>query len=241
MAPIGKIYTYPENPRAQKVRRAGAATPRRCKADSTQVHAAARINGLEVEEVPGFAMGKTNKTPEFLAKFPTGKVPAFEGADGLNLLESDAIMQYVAESGPKAAQLVGGTAAEKARVQQWVFFQMGEVWPEVLKLLYPRFGFTKYDDAVELPALSKLGKALDTVEAGLAGGKKWLATDALSIADLAVMSAFVWAFKFGVDEEMRNKYPTAIDWFLRTLRSDGVQQSFPNAEKEMCAVRQIPQ
>ncbi|KAL1645416.1 hypothetical protein SLS58_003723 [Diplodia intermedia] len=222
MAPIGKLYTYPENPRAQKVL------------------AAARISGLEVE-VPGFDMGKANKTPEFLAKFPTGKVPAFEGADGVNLLESDAIMQYVAESGPKAAQLVGGTAVERARVQQWVCFQMGEIWPDAVKLLYPRVGFAKYDDAVEQQALAKLGKALETVEQALAGDKKWLASDALSIADLAVMSAFVWAFKFGVDEEMRSKYPTAMDWFFRTLRSDGVQQSFPNAEKEMCAVRQIPQ
>ncbi|OJD35376.1 translation elongation factor eef-1b gamma subunit [Diplodia corticola] len=223
MAPIGKIYTYPDNPRVQKVQ------------------AVARLNGLQVDEVPDFKMGTTNKTAEFLAKFPTGKVPAFEGADGVNLLESDAIMQYVAESGPKAAQLVGSTPAEKARVQQWVCFQVGEVWPEVLKLLYPRFGIAKYDDAVEQPALEKLGKGLAAVERALEGGRKWLATDALSMADLAVMSSFVWAFKFGVDEEQRKKYPKAMEWFFRTLHSEGVKEAFPKAEQEMCTVRQIPQ
>lgn len=205
------------------------------------MRAAAKINGLEIEEVPGFQMGKTNKTDEFLAKFPTGKVPAFEGADGVNLVESDAIMQYVAESGPKAAQLVGANAAEKARVQQWVLFQVGEVWPEVLKLLYPRFGFAKHDEEAEQKTLGKLAKVLETLERALGGGRSWLATEALSIADLAVMSSLVAAFKFGVDEAMRKQYPTAMDWFFRTLRAEGVHECFPNAEKEMCTVRQIPQ
>lgn len=54
-------------------------------------------------------MGKTNKTPTFLAKFPHGKVPAFEGEDGTTIFDSDAIARYVAESGPLAAQLVGET------------------------------------------------------------------------------------------------------------------------------------
>jgi len=34
------------------------------------------------------------KTPEFLAKFPFGYLPAFEGADGVNLQESGAIADY---------------------------------------------------------------------------------------------------------------------------------------------------
>lgn len=37
---------------------------------------------------------KDNNTPEFLAMFPRGKVPAFKGADGLLLTESTAIARY---------------------------------------------------------------------------------------------------------------------------------------------------
>ena len=40
--------------------------------------------------------GETNKSAEFLKKFPLGKVPAFEGSDGLILTESNAIAYYVA-------------------------------------------------------------------------------------------------------------------------------------------------
>lgn len=221
MAPFGKIYTYPNNPRAQKIQAAG------------------KINGLEINIAEGFQMGKTNKTSEFLAKFPTGKVPAFEGADGVNLVESDAILQYVAESGPKASQLAGKDVAEKARVQQWVLFQAGEVWPELLRLLYPRVGFAPYNEEVETKALAKMTASMDILERALEG-RSWLATDKLSIADLAVMSALTWAFKFGVDEEVRRKYPRVMEWFFRTLRAEGVQEFFPTAESDMCAVRQIP-
>lgn len=66
----------------------------------------AEMNGLEIE-IPPFTMRETNTTPEFLAKFPLGKVPAFEGADGFLLTESLAIAYYVAQAGPKADQLLG--------------------------------------------------------------------------------------------------------------------------------------
>ena len=45
-------------------------------------------------ELPAFEMGKTNKSPEYLAKFPMGKVPALETADGKTLYESGAIAYY---------------------------------------------------------------------------------------------------------------------------------------------------
>lgn len=41
-----------------------------------------------------FVFGETNKSPEYLAKFPHGKIPAFEGADGFKLFETQAIARY---------------------------------------------------------------------------------------------------------------------------------------------------
>ena len=45
---------------------------------------------------PEFVLGETNKSAEFLAKFPLGKVPAFASADGKNIFESNAIAYYLA-------------------------------------------------------------------------------------------------------------------------------------------------
>ena len=56
--------------------------------------------------------GESNKKPDFLKKFPLGKVPAFEGSDGLLLTESNAIAYYVAND-----ELRGGAdAAARAQV-----------------------------------------------------------------------------------------------------------------------------
>lgn len=77
MPSIGKIYSYPNNPRVAKAA------------------IAANYNNQQITMVPDFKMGETNKTPEFLAKFPLGRVPAFESTDGsFTLYESNAIAYY---------------------------------------------------------------------------------------------------------------------------------------------------
>jgi elongation factor 1-gamma len=53
---------------------------------------AAKYNNLKIE-VPPFEFGKSNRTPEFLKKFPLGKVPAFEGKN-VNICESNATAFY---------------------------------------------------------------------------------------------------------------------------------------------------
>lgn len=67
----------------------------------------AKFAGLEVECV-SIEMGKQNKTPEYLQKFPLGKVPAFEGADGYLLTESTAICLYCKSRG---VFLAGGASS----------------------------------------------------------------------------------------------------------------------------------
>ena len=73
---------------------------------------AAKYSGAQLTVAKDFVFGETNKSPEFLKKFPLGKVPAFEGADGLCLTESNAIAYYVAND-----ELRGGSdAAARAQV-----------------------------------------------------------------------------------------------------------------------------
>lgn len=78
---LQSITTYPNNPRVAKAVIAG------------------KYNGLEVVENK-FEMGVTNKSKEFLAKFPLGKVPAMETADGFTLFESGAMAYYGKEWTP---------------------------------------------------------------------------------------------------------------------------------------------
>ncbi|RHZ54437.1 hypothetical protein CDV55_104865 [Aspergillus turcosus] len=215
---FGTLYSYPNNPRVMKIL------------------AAANLNALSIQ-TPTFQIGTDNRTPEFLSKFPFGKVPAFEGADGTKVVESDAIAQYVAESGPAAAQLLGTTPVERAAIRQWICFADGEVQGPMIQLVLPRLGYTAFDESVEKKGLEKLERSLGYLDGHLRG-RKWIATEELSLADISVAAAFYWAFAFIIDQEMRQKYPFVVSWFEKTVESEGVKQAF--GEKKFIEKRETP-
>ncbi|KAL4966525.1 glutathione S-transferase family protein [Aspergillus stella-maris] len=217
---FGTIYSYPHNPRVSKIR------------------AVAKINGLTIEDGE-FQFQTTNKTPEFLSKFPLGKVPAFETPDGVNLFESNAIAQYVAESGPAKDQLLGSTPAERAAIQQWAAFSETEVASNVVTAFLPRFGLVPYNEETDNRAIANIERELGALERHLQG-KDWLATsEKLSLADIAVASALVWGFMFTVDEEMRGKFPAVIAWWKRVAESEGVKEAF--GETKFVEKRVVPE
>lgn len=59
-----------------------------------QVRAAAALGGLELSFPENYEHMVDNKKPEFLSKFPHGKIPAFDGSDGFKLFEGVAIARY---------------------------------------------------------------------------------------------------------------------------------------------------
>lgn len=64
------------------------------RSDETQIKSVAALGGLELEIVADYKHFEDNKKPEFLAKFPHGKIPALEGPNGFNLTEGAAIARY---------------------------------------------------------------------------------------------------------------------------------------------------
>ncbi|KIM54531.1 hypothetical protein SCLCIDRAFT_136701 [Scleroderma citrinum Foug A] len=107
MAPIGTLYGHPRQPQTKAIMSAAA------------------ISGLEIE-LPPFEFGVTNKSPEFVHKFPLAKIPAFEDNEGFRLIEGTAIARYVSSLVP-AAGLLGRNAKETALVDQWVHFAETEI------------------------------------------------------------------------------------------------------------------
>ncbi|KAE8379585.1 glutathione S-transferase [Aspergillus bertholletiae] len=210
MSSFGTIYSYPNNPRVKKVQAIG------------------NINGLQVSEAPNFEMGVTNRTPEFLAKFPLGKVPVYEGADGTLLFESDAIAQYVAESGPAKDQLLGVSAAERAHIRQWSCLAEGDLMGAVVPFALWHMKLVQYTEKDLEGHLAKLERVVGAAEAHLkAGDRKWLATaEKLSAADISLAAPLSWAFAMILDEELRAKYPNVVAWYERTIESEGVKQAF---------------
>uniref|UniRef100_A0A8D2P1R4 Eukaryotic translation elongation factor 1 gamma n=1 Tax=Zosterops lateralis melanops TaxID=1220523 RepID=A0A8D2P1R4_ZOSLA len=108
-AQITTLYTYPENWRAFKALIAAQYSGARLRVASAP---------------PQFSFGHTNRSPQFLKKFPLGKVPAFEGDDGFCVFESNAIAYYVSTE-----ELRGSTPEAAAAVLQWVNFADSDVVP----------------------------------------------------------------------------------------------------------------
>lgn len=76
-------------------------------------------------------MNGEQKTEEFLAMNPNGKIPVIVDPDGpngesLTIMESGAILIYLAE---KSGQFLPSEPAARSRTLQWLFFQVGHVGP----------------------------------------------------------------------------------------------------------------
>jgi glutathione S-transferase len=68
-----------------------------------------------------------SRTPEFLAKNPSGQVPLLEVAPDRHLAESNAILWYVAGGSPLAPD----DRIERAEALQWMFFEQHSLEPNI--------------------------------------------------------------------------------------------------------------
>ncbi|KAG0156868.1 Alpha/beta hydrolase, putative [Penicillium digitatum] len=208
---FGTLFTYTPNARALKIL------------------AAAQVNRLEVSVPREFRLGVTNQSSEFLAKFPLGKVPAFEGSDGTLIFESDAIAQYVAESGPFGDKLLGKDSLEKATIRQWILFSDLEIMSPVIELVMWRVGMVPFDASVEEKAMVTLRRGLSCLECYL-NGRKWLATeDDPSLADFTLAGACFWAFMQVIDSKMRDEFPILTRFYQRIIAWEDVKYVFRQA------------
>ncbi|EPX77232.1 glutathione S-transferase family protein [Litoreibacter arenae] len=128
------------------------------------------------------------KSDAFLSLNPNNKIPAIidpDGPDGqpLGLFESGAILLYLAE---KTGKLAGRNAAEKARVTQWLMFQMGGLGPMLGQLgFFYKFAGSEWDDKRPQQRYIDEAKRLLAVLEKELDGREWIAGD-YSIADIAI-------------------------------------------------------
>jgi elongation factor 1-gamma len=207
----------------------------------TKILAAAYLNDLTIVIPEDFAYGVTNKSPEFLAKFPMGKIPALETASGFLLAEGSAIAYYLADSGPKREQLLGKTPEERALVQMWCGLADSEIFPNMGLVVGPMLTGSPYDAKVVAEKEEAYLRALKRVELHLKGGEKWLTGgEAPSLADLSVAAALFWVLKFLLDGEAREGFPETMRWYTRLLEVDEIQKGF-GGPPQLCEKRGPPQ
>jgi len=131
------------------------------------------------------------KTPEFLALNPMGKIPMIV-ADGTVITEAPAIIAWLADAYPAAGLAPPVGSVERGVYYRWLFFGGSCIEPAVADQMFKRpapaqpgaIGWGSYDDVIR------------TVEAGLQPGP-FLLGDKFSAADVYIGAELSWAGQFG--------------------------------------------
>jgi glutathione S-transferase len=154
-----------------------------------------RAAGLDFEEVD--VWGKTLE-PEYTQKYPAHLTPMLE-EDGLPrgaLGESCAIMAYLCNK-HGLDRFYPTDPAQRAMVDNAMFYLIGTVYPLVARATYPTLGFPQYpgevatsdaDDDMKAKAQkdaeAALAEPLDVYRAFFLEGKRFIGGDQPSIADI---------------------------------------------------------
>uniref|UniRef100_UPI00403863B6 elongation factor 1-gamma-like n=1 Tax=Callospermophilus lateralis TaxID=76772 RepID=UPI00403863B6 len=198
----GTLYTYPENWRAFKALIAAQ-------------YSGAQVRVLSVP--PHFHFGQTNRTPEFLRKFPAGKVPAFEGDDGFCVFESNAIAYYVSNE-----ELQGSTPEAAAQVVQWVSFADSDIVPPASTWVFPTLGIMHHNKQATENAKEEVRRILGLLDAHLKT-RTFLVGERVTLADITVVCTLLWLYKQVLEPSFRQAFPNTNRWFLTCINQPQFQ------------------
>ncbi|KAF8900157.1 elongation factor 1-gamma [Gymnopilus junonius] len=190
MAPIGTLWTVPQQVTGKIVR------------------ATAAFAGIELALPEHYEHNVDNKKPEFLSKFPFGKIPAFEGADGFKLFESAAIARYVAARAPNSC-LLGGSLEDAALVDQWIHLADSEVdvYTSLVRALCN--SFIPYNKPAHTIFTERLIRAVNILEAHLST-RTFFVGERITLADIYVAGLIQKAVASSLDAALRAKLPNLI-------------------------------
>lgn len=186
----GTLYTYPDNFRAFKAL------------------IAAQYSGAQVKISDKFVFGETNTSKEFLAKFPTGKVPAFESSEGLCLTESNAIAYFLANE-----ELRGGSCViNQALVQQWLYFADSDILPASCTWVFPCLGIMQFNKTSTERAKEDVKKALQALNDHLLH-QTYLVGERITLADIVVACTLLSLYQHVLEPAFRQPYGNVNRWF----------------------------
>jgi len=138
--------------------------------------------GVECETVPVDLLKREQRTPEFLALNPCGRVPVLVDG-GLSLWESHAILAYL---GDKIGKLWPTTPAGRADALRWMFFLTSAISPPATELAFNRIAVKLSGGTPDEAAIARGEKALPEpiriLDNHLAG-RKWMLGDEFSLVD----------------------------------------------------------
>jgi len=175
--------------------------------------------GARVELVPVDLAKGAQRSPDFLALNPNGKVPVLEDGDFV-LTESHAIMQYLADKTP-GQTLYPTDLRARGDVNRWMFWNAHHFAPAVgvfgFQRIVKKFRGLGEPDPQELARgereLAPLAAVLD---AHLAN-REWIAGPTLTLADLAIATPLMITESAALPVK---QHAHLMSWFERVQQLD---------------------
>jgi len=207
----GILYTYPGNVRAYKAQ------------------IAAQYSGaqLTVADESKFKMNETNRSEEYVNKFPTGKVPAYENDAGVYLFESNAIAHYLSNE-----QLRGQTLVEQSEIFQWIEYGEREITPVSTTLVYPCMGILQFNKNNNERAKDELKHILQLLDNYLRT-RTYLVGERITLADITIACDLLLLFQWIIEPSIRETYQNVARWFS-TLINQKEFQAVIGADFTLC-------
>jgi len=171
-----------------------------------------RVHPIDIEKGAQF-------DPAFLKVSPNNKIPAIVDHDnGLHLMESGAILLYLAE---KTGKLWSQDFPAKWRVMEWLMWQMGGAGPFLGQVHH----FVKYNPGKSPYAeerYSKEAQRLWSVLEARLGEVEYVAGD-YSIADIAI---WPWISRFAWQTVEVADHPNVRRWYVAIAERPAVQRGW---------------
>ncbi|HEY9850767.1 MAG TPA: glutathione S-transferase family protein [Leptolyngbyaceae cyanobacterium] len=167
-----------------------------------------------------------NKSAEYLAKNPFGKVPTLE-VDGEVLYETSAITEYL-DTVVANNKFSPSDPFSKARMRQIVaiidsyFYQPAIRTIVIQRLVVPNQGGKTDEDAVK-NAIAPAKTALDAIES-LTVGSPYLLSSELCIADFYLIPIFIYLSKTPEFEPITARTPKLKTWWDKVNQIESVKR-----------------
>ena len=174
-------------------------------------------------------LGGACAEPEYLARQPFAKVPAFEH-DGFRLYETSAIMRYVDEAFDGPA-LQPADAQGRARMEQAISVIDSYAYPSLIgglvmqRLVAPMLG-NECDEAAVAECLPRANTSVEALGAIL-GDDAYLAGETMSLADLHAAPIFAYATNTAEGAEMIAAQPAMARWWEMMSARESVVKTQP--------------
>lgn len=157
--------------------------------------------------------------PEFLKISPNNRIPAIVDRDnGLSLMESGAILQYL---GDKTGKLLPKSGEKRWKVIEWLNWQMGGPGPMLGQVHH----FVKYNPGkapyAEERYLKEAHRLYGVLNKRLEG-REYVADD-YSIADIAI---WPWISRYEWQTIDMKQYPNVLRWYKTIAAKPATQKGY---------------